>query len=90
MVNPDDYTYIVETDYKSLREYKTLQWQTEPPTQSGLYWAHLIDKNEPAWAGKEDVIFVAVIDGKAFYALKEGLEVTHTLGPLPVPEPPKE
>lgn len=69
-----------------------LQWTTEPPKQRGLYraidtkgigwWVHV--SQEPY---REDVFYVS----RFGYGHNVSLDnFTHWLGPLPMPEPPKE
>ncbi len=96
-VDPDDYTYSIETDYKSLGTHKTLQWTTEPPKVEGWYWFRghhwLLDNLNT------ELSYVSVMNGViSFSPLINGPEwdheydirnVTHWLGPLPIPEPPE-
>jgi len=86
-----DFDYNVEMRLNgSQLAYETLDWTTEPPTREGWYWAKVIDAENPAWAGKVDLLMVIVLDDGPQYTLRNGFEATHWLGPLLVPAPPKE
>jgi hypothetical protein len=74
------------------------EWTTEPPEESGLYWFRASN-----WKSDDKPVteqsYISVINGVvSFRPLIDGYEweheyevkdVTHWLGPLPVPEPPK-
>jgi hypothetical protein len=64
-------------------------WTTDPPTEEGLYFLKLIDPKREEWAGMVQCVFVYLNDGKPYHSLQNGFSVTHWLGPLPIPEPPK-
>jgi hypothetical protein len=67
---------------------KALEWTTNPPTEDGWYWCYfagaheplhclpiLLDQNREPWVDSEDN-----------WQLQR---ITHWLGPLPIPDPPK-
>lgn len=63
-----------------------LKWTTAPPTVEGWYWVRF--SNEQI-----ECVTIGIIDGKPIEKFYDhwALEgVTHWLGPLPEPEPPKE
>ena len=64
----------------------TLEWTTDPPTEPGWYWIHFP-------SGAVECAKIDVINSNGIpieFADRWALErVTHWLGPLPTPEPPK-
>lgn len=73
------------------------QWTTEPPTQEGWYWFRASGFMQSGMF--TELSYVSVMNGVvSFKPLIDGYEwdheyevedVTHWLGPLPVPAPPK-
>lgn len=87
-------------DYRDRKEYHYFgEWTTEPPTEGGTYWAWVHVENR---SGKSypQVIDIYIHEGEIHidwpvsgYEWDPNFEVkdiTHWLGPLPVPEPPTE
>lgn len=93
MPNLDDYEYIVETDYKSNSKYVILRWKTEPPTVEGWYWAADGDGKSPRIAevfySSGHRLYADFTDENIPAPLDQFPEITHWLGPLPVPAPPE-
>lgn len=87
MENLDDYEYNIETDYKGVRHFSILRWTTEPPTVEGWYWA--LDVYQK---GINKIVYVTqgtVFEVGNLIPQKIG-NYHHWLGPLPIPEPPKD
>ena len=85
MVDPRYYEYNIETDYKSVRNFTTLEWTTAPPTQEGLYKAQ----------GKDGIMYWAELRDGWVKVMGDEREsrpdrFVYWLGPLPEPEPPTE
>lgn len=84
-------------DYKDKKTLSFIaEWKTEPPTQQGVYWVYA-----RAWDGDMvlDITSVAIMNGiVSIYFPVGGAEaepdfkakdVTHWMGPLPIPELPE-
>jgi hypothetical protein len=79
----DNYSYSIETDYKSSSNHVMLQWTTDAPTQTGWYWADFgmsgIGVHPVA------VYYHPDLPPSEFDYEWEIKDVRHWLGPLPVP-----
>jgi hypothetical protein len=86
----DDYEYNIETRYKSaLFADVMLQWQKEPPTQEGQYWAMRGNNIKIVQVKKHRDELLTDDDAEfGINSIKDGT-YGHWLGPLPVPELPK-
>ncbi len=70
-----------------------MEWTTEPPTQTGLYWAfneHMtIDGVDAVDVyGSNNSLLVAFELGDNYDTMQSLSRWTHWMGPLSVPEPP--
>jgi len=96
--NYGNYEYMVIDGEKPKRRFRTLHWQTEPPKESGVYWMRA-----KKWYKNDytiEIADVSVMDGViSFNSLTSGYEcendycaedVSHWLGPIPIPALPKE
>lgn len=59
-------------------ELTALEWTTEKPSQCGWYWVVRKYWNKPELYHVESLVFVDLVHS-----------VTHWLGPVAMPEPPK-
>jgi hypothetical protein len=76
-----------------------LRWTTETPTDGGTYWAWVCVKNRDSKAYPQ-IIDIYIHEGEIHIAWPvsgyewdpdfEVKDITHWLGPLPVPEPPTD
>lgn len=76
--------------------YALDKWTTTPPTEPGWYWATERHVALPKIVFARHVGTLDGGKGKPIFSIDEDgdihsvFEYTHWLGPLPVPEPPKE
>ena len=73
-------------------KFNDFEWKTEPPTQEGWYWAKTENGtylfNLENNIGADPLYFEST--GMYWQEGMDTYKITHWLGPLPVPEPPKE
>ena len=67
---------------------KLIEWQTEPPTENGLYWArHEEDPSVCLWVyfNEGEVLFISGLVALSYKVKVWKTEAfTHWLGPLPI------
>jgi hypothetical protein len=82
-VEIEEYDYVIQTYYKGDVKAWPLQWQDDPPTQSGWYWEWQKSLNIEPY-----IIYIneAIEKSRA----EKPKVLTLWMGPLPIPESPKE
>ena len=105
ITTPSGFSFIkqdgpIDFDYKvHVPAYaQKMKWTTEPPTKPGWYWVR-VPQSHASMRGGIFVVSIEIFGGKQHIDwLVDGYEwdppfeeshITHWLGPLPVPEPPK-
>lgn len=76
--------------YKS-HTYTDEEWTTEPPTETGLYWAFNGAEVSPVdvYLDGSNSRLVCFELGDKYDQVQDVNDFSYWLGPLPVPEPPK-
>lgn len=64
-------------------------WATEPPKEAGWYWVKELKGDEIIIARLDDD-YTVLAWGDDYWCDVDIRQITHWLGPLPMPEPPQE